>query len=325
MKIRSAAIAITFFCASFVSAEIGVLVDFGTIENYPESSHQDKYTKEVIKVISAGDFLLDKWRIELASSSRTAKNMEFSFTKAVDSRNLGRVLGVRVHFPTSRFNSWAKIKPPYPIEAFSGESGDANENKGILRNVRVIKTIEVRARGRNFKHNLTLFLTDHRGKTRSVFMGNLYHHDWKILRWDNPNYITTVRNRVLQRSPLYPWDIPLIKLESIMLSRHMDEPGGDFVTYIKDIVVTYDLAIDLETKAAEDIDDEAVWGILKEVNQNRKQVEAKKIKELNYLIEYEKATMHKVDTEETQPVAPPPPPPPTPTPTPAKPTEAPSP
>ena len=70
--------------------------------------------------------------------------------------------------------------------------------------------------------------------------------------------------------------------------------GGDFIAYVKDISVTYDMAI-LENVDVE-IDDEAVWGILADREEQRRKNEIKKLGNLQVLRYIEQQKMH-VDGE----------------------------
>ena len=86
------------------------------------------------------------------------------------------------------------------------------------------------------------------------------------------------------REPLYPRMIPSIKLDSLGFYRIKDTKGGDFITYIKDVTVEYDVVVvDFE----EDIDDEATWQILKTENDRKQAIEAARIREQAQLRELE--------------------------------------
>ena len=69
--------------------------------------------------------------------------------------------------------------------------------------------------------------------------------------------------------------------------------GGDLVTYVKDIKITYDKAI-LDTQR--DINDEAVWGILQARNETRRLAELKRLGNVQVLRYLEK---QKMDTTST--------------------------
>lgn len=72
---------------------------------------------------------LNNWRVELASSSRTVERQSLCYTKeAQTTKNLKEfqgdpmesrtILGVRIRFPESTFNSYAIVKPPFEIQAY---------------------------------------------------------------------------------------------------------------------------------------------------------------------------------------------------------------
>ena len=53
----------------------------------------------------------------------------------------------RIHFLTHRQNCWAKIHPPFEINAYDDKGGLANTNNGIVDNVGQIKNISVWVKG----------------------------------------------------------------------------------------------------------------------------------------------------------------------------------
>lgn len=230
------------------------------------------------------------------------------------------VLGVRVMFPTEPYNSWAVVRPPFEIPAYAdptrpveetvqndaGEDvqvtslqvvpreelpleaedgterglGDKFLGYGVVKNVGVLKSVRVNVNGLNFPHGFSIILRDENNRDHEIFMGYLNFDGWRTLQWDNPNYIEEVRNRELQRFPQYPNLSPLRKLIGLRIYRDASMVGGDFVTYVKDIYVTYDQAVlDLDR----DIDDEAVWGILTEREQARRQAELRRLGDLQVL------------------------------------------
>jgi hypothetical protein len=206
----------------------------------------------------------------------------------------GDVLGIRIHFPTAPFNSWAKIMPPFEIpfyeDAEGDEPGTGNKfvNKGVLRNVGTIKSISVRVTGRNFPHGFSVSLKDEQETEREMFLGYLDFDGWRTLNWDNPNYITDVKQRDLRRKPLYPESMPSVKFSNFTIYRHGSQIGGDFVTYIKDVQMVYDLAI-LETER--DINDEAAWGILQTRRDAKRAAEIRRLGILQVLRHQEEIKM----------------------------------
>jgi len=232
------------------------------------------------------------WEVVLASSSRTVTNMSLSFTREAQSRQYGTVMGVRVHFPVEPFNSWALIKPPFDIPAYENSEVDADGNitriesdgitsirsrfeaqededaaYGVIKNVGVIREVKVTVYGLNFPHSLSTILVDGQGNERTIFMGYLNFDEWNELIWRNPAYQQEVRNRDIRLYPLYPYSTPFVKFGGFLIQRDASRPGGDFVTYFKDVSIIYDLAV-LDTNR--DINDEAIWSIIQTREEARK-------------------------------------------------------
>jgi hypothetical protein len=272
-----------------------VLLDFQNLvdteidfSNYPGAMAEGI---EELKV----DLRLDNWSVRLAPSSASAENRILSFAKPVTSRQMdGDVLGVRVHFPTAPFNSWAKIMPPFEIpfyeDAPGDEVGEGSKfvNKGVLRNVGTIKSVSMRITGRNFPHGISISLKNEQDTVREMFMGYLDFDGWRTLTWDNPNYITDVKQRDLRRKPLYPETMPSIKFEAFTIYRHGSQIGGDFVTYLKDVTMIYDLAV-LERER--DINDEEAWGILQTRRDSKRAAEIRRLGILQLLRRQEEIKM----------------------------------
>jgi hypothetical protein len=99
-------------------------------------------------------------------------------------------------------------------------------------------------------------------------MGYLSFDGWGELRWENPGYVQSVRNRELRIYPLYPEAAPFVKFGGFLVQRDASREGGDFIGYFRDVKIIYDKAV-LDTER--DIDDESLWGIIKE-RENAKKV-----------------------------------------------------
>jgi len=265
---------------------------------------------------------LDNWNVVLASSSRSVGNTSVTMAKqATTSRNAKQfngqdmankmVLGVRVHFPTGPYNSWAMVQPPFDIPVYADKDSlqgakmvvaDADkgvgakfDGYGVLKNVGVLKSVSVTAYGANFSNGLGLVVTDQDGAEQTLFMDYLEFDGWRTLTWQNPNYVTDVRDRELKKVSLYPKGMPFVKLVGIVIYRNADQEGGDFVTYFKDIKVTYDKALlDIQR----DINDEAVWGILQQRNEARRMAELKNLGAIQVLRFLEKQKMDKTPPQE---------------------------
>jgi hypothetical protein len=277
--------------ASF--AEEAVLIDFGlltadthvavgadegdtpnqnerTLMDYSNVRFTGSFTDDQ-KAAMKTSLAIGNWEVLLSSSSRTIPNMVNSYTREAPSKQWGKVMGVRVHFPIENYNSSALVKPPFEIPSYEplggdGETSEASDTNtkfeggyGVLKNVGTIKSVAVNVYGLNFPHGLWTRILDDNGNEKALFMGYLNYDGWGELRWDNPAYVMEVRNRDLRLYPLYPDTMPFIKFSSFEIKRDGAMIGGDFITYFKDVKVIYDKAV-LDTDR--DIDDEAIWKII---------------------------------------------------------------
>lgn len=247
------------------------------------------------------DLSLENWVVKLAPSSASPENRVLTYCRGVPSIKMeGEVLGVRIHFPAAPFHSWAKIVPPFEIPFYEDAEGDEIGegtkfiNKGVLRNVGTIKSLALRVTGRNFPHGISISLKDSADEKKEMFLGILDFDGWRTLVWENPNYITDVKQRDLRKTPLYPETMPQVKFDGFTIYRHGSHIGGDFVTYVKDIQLVYDLAI-LEVER--DINDEAAWGILQARRDRKRAAEIRRLGILQLLRQQEKIKMQHAITE----------------------------
>ncbi|MDR2924295.1 MAG: flagellar filament outer layer protein FlaA [Treponema sp.] len=292
MKKMLILVAVVSLLAGASFAEEAVLIDFGLLaadthvatgaNDEGDTPNQNERTlMDFANVRFTGSFTddqkatmktslaIENWEVVLSSSSRTIPNMVNSYTKEAPSKQWGKVMGVRVHFPVENFNSSAVIRPPFeipayePLEGGDGAASDTNTKfeggYGVLKNVGTIKSVAVNVYGLNFPHGLWIKILNEEGKEKSLSMGNLNYDGWGELRWDNPAYIVEVRNRDLRLFPLYPETTPFIKFAGFEVKRDSANVGGDFITYFKDVKVIYDKAV-LDTDR--DIEDEALWKII---------------------------------------------------------------
>jgi hypothetical protein len=296
MKKMLILVAVVSLVAGALFAEEATLIDFGLLaadthvgnnpRNYPGGDDTNDQNQRTMMKFSnirfTGSFTdeqkaametslaIQNWEVVLSSSSRTIPNMVNSYAREAESKQFGKVLGVRVHYPIEAFNSSAVVKPPFEIPAYEPiEEGGTiaagntktkfEEGYGVLKNVGTIKSIAVNVYGLNFPYGLWVYVLDENGIQKSMAMGNLKFDGWGELRWDNPAYITEVRNRDLRLYPIYPDSVPFIKFAGFEIKRDSMQVGGDFVTYFKDVKVIYDKAV-LDTDR--DIDDEALWQII---------------------------------------------------------------
>ncbi len=311
MKRMFILVAIALLAAGAVFAEEAVLIDFSKLaadsepnqDNVPTQNQRTvmdysntaggSFTAEQ-KAVMKTSLAIPNWDVVLASSSRSVTNQTKSYTLEAPSKQFGKVMGVRVHFPVETFNSWARIQPPFDIPAFEPQEGSKftrfEEGYGVVKNVGVIKSIAVDAYGLNFPHGLSAILIDSTGREQVVFMGYLNYDGWGELRWDNPNYVTEVRNRELRIYPLYPKATPFVKFGGFLVQRDAAKDGGDFIAYFRDVKVIYDKAV-LDTDR--DIQDEDLWHIVKDREDSRKNAEMERfgnVQVLRYLEGQKKAS-----------------------------------
>jgi hypothetical protein len=303
--------AIVLFFAVPVFADEAILVDFSlltadiindengnptqnrqTVMDYSEVKAAGSNITDEQRAAMKTSLAISNWEVLLASSSRFVDNIVMSYTKEADSRQFGKVMGLRIHFPIEYFNSWAIIRPPFEIPAYeptgtidddgniepadgsdgintpsrfeapAGQNGRPDPTQpafGVVKNVGTIKALAVNVYGLNFPHGLFMSYIDSSGDTKEIFMGYLQYDGWRELVWNNPAYVSEVRNRDLRLYPLYPTNTPFIKFAGFRIARDAAKEGGDFVAYFKDVKVIYDKA-QLDTDR--DINDEGTWGII---------------------------------------------------------------
>jgi len=274
---------------------------------------------EQIRNAMKSSLAIENWYVQLSSSSRTVRNQAMSYTKeakvragakAFDGEELANktVMGVRIHFPLPTYNAYAMVLPPFEIPAYSnktelrqgkvveveGDTGSKFEGVGVVKNVGVLKSLELSVYGSNFPNGIGVIVKDQNGIEQTIFMDYLEFDGWRKLVWNNPNYITEVRNREVRKYPLYPRSEPFLKLMGLVIYRDSMQEGGDLVTYVKDIKITYDRAL-LDTQR--DINDEAIWGIMAARYEARKTAELKRLGDLQVLRTIEKQKMHKEEAK----------------------------
>lgn len=290
-----------------ISAEESVLIDFASLTVDTETEENEatiidfsdkagtSFTDEE-KSQMRTSLAIKNWDVQLSSSSRTVMNQRYSMTREAPVKETARryagetILGVRVHFPVESFNSYALIKPPFEIPAYyTPEEPDKFNNFGVVKNVGVIKSISMNVLGKNYPHRIGVIVKNQNNMEETIIVNDLEFDGWKTLTWNNPNYIDEVRNREIQKFPLYPKTAPNYKLIGILVFRDAMHEGGDFVTYIKDISMVYDLAVlTLES----DVADEEIWGILEQREEARRNAEFERLGNMQVLRYLEQQKMH---------------------------------
>ena len=267
--------------------------------------------------------VLPEWEVVLNSSAKSVTALADSQVVAANVKSSAdvpfagsNVMGVRIVFPSWASNANAKIVPPFVIPAYEPIS-DADENGnrvesseddkssynttnnpsfentlfeggyGVVKNVGTIKSIKVTTMGMNFPHGLYVRLADNDGVERRYFMGYLGFDGWKELRWNNPQYISEVRNREIRVYPIYPRGTPYVRFTGFEITRDAAHIGGDFIGYFKDVKIIYDKAI---LSSDRDIADEDLWGIIGKKESARQAAEMERfgVKQVNRYLERSK-------------------------------------
>lgn len=302
-----------------VTAEESVLIDFSTLTADLEDGNNsatlvdfsDKagigYSEEE-KALMVTSLAIENWDVVLSSSSRTVENQRLSYTLEAPVRDDAQkfagetVMGIRVHFPTEPFNSYAIVQPPFEIPAYmqadeQDREGSKFEGYGVVKNVGAVKQISINVYGSNFPNGLGIIIEDQNGREQNLFLDYMKFRGWRTLGWVNPNYIDDVRNRELYSMPLYPRMTPMRKLKGFILYRDAAQEGGDIITYIKDVTMTYDLAV---LPGTTDIDNESLWGILEEREESRRNAEWRRLGEIQVLRALEQRKLHQDEGEQTE-------------------------
>ncbi len=281
-------IVVAFITLSFVAlfAQPGsnaILIDFS------ETGKPEVTNNDLVKFLYN-----DYWRVTLNSSADFLESRRLTYAKSVPVAakqgdrpgytNAGFALGVRINFPSVFANQYAIIKPmneiqTYPVDA-NGNLTNTYENKGVIHNVSIIKSITLFAKGKNYPHSLYINLADANDYLSSYFMGYFTFDGWAEKVWNNPLYLEQVRDRRLTRAPYYPRVEPVFKFSSFTVFRNMENIDGDFVAYFGNIKMVFDKAVDDEVQ---DINDEDVWGVRKAASQKQASEERDRLKNQNEL------------------------------------------
>lgn len=214
--------------------------------------------------IDPNDMKINHWIVTLNSSSRQMINIKYSYVKSVQTKGkvgpVRTVLGARIHFPTWNNNTYAEIAPPYQFPVYNENGILSSQQNGVISNVGEIYSISAEVYGRNFKNGFYIQLVSENGNLEKYFMGYLYYNGWRRLTWKNPLYIDNIDLKNVVRLPIFPdKGIPYKRLDSFLITRNGAEPGGEFLCYIGNVNMKYDLAVVQED---EDIDQEGTWHIL---------------------------------------------------------------
>ncbi len=294
MKIRVAILFLLIFSLKLTAYE-ETLIDFNNLGDTMidfSASAGDVWTADQKKMMRM-DLSIPNWSIRVNASSWTVEARDKTRLLAVNnSQNYPgiTVLGVKVYFPQRYANSYVMIKPPFVIPFFYEKDknnptglGDMFLNKGVVRNVGVLRRVTVRFLGNNFKYALYIRLEDNNSQVKDIYIGYLDFVGWRTKSWINPNIDEelTARQKNYVSRPYYPDQMPSVRLLGIIIERAEPAITGNFVTMIKDVVLEFDEAF-LEVGKAE-YKQEDIFGVYREDLMNRAKSEMKNVDKMIYL------------------------------------------
>jgi Flagellar filament outer layer protein Flaa len=285
-----------------------VLLDFNNLDNtslnFSGVIEGKGYPEELLKemVVSLEP---TRWIIRVNNSSwlNDARDKTYLFPlKSSQNYPNQTVLGIRIYFPERHASSYATLVPPFEIPSYYDDpknptgKGDMFLNKGIVRNVGVLRKLSVLALGNNFRYSIYVKIKDHRGEIRDLFIGYLDYTGWKVKSWLNPHLEEDLKSRDVKKkySPLYPDEYPYVKLLGFRIQRTDPEVTGNFVTMIKEVTLEYDEAI-IPTGKTEDKQEE-IFGIYKEELMNRAKLEMRNVDRRIFMEWEERQKQHKDDS-----------------------------
>ncbi len=304
MRVKASILFLIFFSLK-ISAYEEVLIDFNNLNDTMidfSGVAGDVWTEDQKKMMKM-DLSISNWSIKVNQSSWTNEAREKSRLLAVtNSLNYPgqTVLGIRVYFPERYANSYVEVKPPFIIPFYYEKDranitgrGDMFVNKGLIRNVGILRRVTVRFLGNNFKYSLYIRLEDNNDDVKDIFIGYLDFVGWRTKSWINPNIDDELeaRQKKYVVRPYYPDKMPSVRLLAIVVQRTHPELTGNFVTMIKDISLEFDEAF-LEVGKAE-YKQEEIFGIYRDELVDRAKSEMRNVDRMIYLQWYESQKIHK--------------------------------
>ena len=225
-----------------------------------------------------------RWNVVVNYSSFDVESRNKTYpmlvTTNIKSLSNQQVLAARVFFPQKYAHSNVFISPPFEIPSFYIDTennpddfmGTMFLNKGVIRNVGIIRKIGVYLCGHNFNYALYVRVKDQRGIERDLFIGYMNFRGWQKRSWVNPDYDKHLRLREIYEKvrPYYPDEYPYIKLMGFYINRISTEVTGNFVTMIKEVTVEYDEEfVDIKTSDGDDLipsvmNQEKLFGVYQE-------------------------------------------------------------
>lgn len=263
----------------FINSYEAVLIDFNNLEDTTVDltrlrgeGWNDYWTEEQKKQLKV-DISPKNWIVKVNPTSWTYESRERTYIQLVRNSlsypNI-TILGLRIFFPERYANSYAEIYPPFKIPSFYDDPekptglGVKFLNKGIVRNIGVLRMVSVRFLGNNFKYTLYVRLENQKGVQRDIFIGYMDFVGWKTKSWINPHIEYELKLKEIKKTerPYYPSDFPYVKFIEFIIHRADPQATGNFACMFKDVTIEYDEEF-LEVGNTEYLQ-EQIFGIYKE-------------------------------------------------------------
>ncbi len=160
-----------------------------------------------------------------------------------------KVLAARVFIPDRNANTYILLEPPFEIPSYypspdlsSDVMGTMFINKGVVRNVGILKKVNVLLFGNNFTYQFYVRIKNQRGEIRDLFVGYINFLGWQERAWVNPHY--EYEQKIIgdsrSKRPYYPFEYPYVKLMGFYISRVQTEVTGNFITMVKEVKIEFD-------------------------------------------------------------------------------------
>lgn len=271
------------FCAEAILIDFNNLSD--TTIDFTKFALLRGFPEEATKTMKV-DLSIPNWRVIVNPSSWTNESMKKTKIVEVKKSNVFpgvNLLGVRIYFPERHANAYAIIKPPFTIPSFFESeknpdgSGSMFLNKGVVRNVGILRKVSVTFLGNNLNYGLSVRIENNKGEIKDIFIGYMNFIGWRTITWVNPMLDEELKYRDLNKNyiPYYPGEYPYIKFIGFVIHKNDPDVSGNFVTMFKEVKIEYDEAF-LEIGNAE-INQDDIFGIHKEELIEKAKIETSKV------------------------------------------------
>lgn len=216
----------------------------------------------------AEDWNLENWKIVLNPSASTKETVKNSLAKNSPSQAHGNVLGIRLLFKPWKNAFWAFVQKPFHFAHtyINGQFVSQDDNNqdngfavGMLANVGQIKNVRSWVYGLNYDYTYGVQISNELDKKTEYGLGSIYHDGWRRLAWVNKEYSDDPNDWTPIKNPLYPYSFPYVKFERLSFYKKEGNPDPNFIGYVRDVTMDFDLAI---IREEQDINDEAIWQLL---------------------------------------------------------------